>query len=151
ADAPMARFSEEEQRAAFAQVSYTFASSWTVGLGARYLEDDLTSLTPPSDGFLIGGAQPGAPDEKGSSDEFNPSAYLRYEASDDKTRYCQASRGFRSGVVNQRLPDACQPEASAVVAPAITDPDTLWNYELGMKSQFSDGRVGLYAAVYRQK
>ncbi|GFE87584.1 TonB-dependent receptor [Steroidobacter agaridevorans] len=150
ADAPMARFSEEEQRAAFAQVSYTFASQWTVGVGARYLEDDLTSLTPASDGFLIGGAQPGAPDQEGSSSEFNPSAYLRYEPAEDLTLYLQAGRGFRSGVVNQRLPDACQAAAAAVGAGAFTDPDTLWNYELGVKSQFADGRLGLNAAVYRQ-
>ena len=150
ADAPMARFSEEEQRAAFAQVSYTFASQWTVGVGARYLEDDLTSLNPPSDGFLIGGAQPGAPEQGGSSSEFNPSAYLRYEPADDLTLYLQAGRGFRSGVVNQRLPDACQAAAAAVGAGAFTDPDTLWNYELGVKSQFAEGRLGINAAVYRQ-
>lgn len=150
ADAPMARFSEEEQRAAFAQVSYTFAEQWTLGVGARYLEDDLTSLTPASDGFLVGGAQPGAPDEGGSASEFNPSAYLRYEPSDDLTLYVQAGRGFRSGVVNQRLPDTCQAAADAVGAGAFTDPDTLWNYELGVKSQFAGGHFGLNAAVYRQ-
>ncbi len=116
----------------------------------RYLEDDLTSLTPPSDGFLIGGAQDGGPDRVGSSSEFNPSAYLRYEPAEDLTPYLQAGRGFRSGVVNQRLPDACQAAADAVGAGPFTDPDTLWNYELGVKSQFAEGRVGLNAAVYRQ-
>jgi iron complex outermembrane recepter protein len=150
ADAPMARFSEEEQRAAFAQVSYTFAEQWTIGVGARYLEDDLTSLTPPSDGFLIGGELPAGPNEGGSADEFNPSAYLRYEPSDDMTLYLQAGRGFRSGVVNQRLPDSCQAAAAATGAGALTDPDTLWNYELGVKSQFAAGRFGLNAAIYRQ-
>jgi iron complex outermembrane receptor protein len=150
ADAPMARFSEEEQKAAFAQVSYMFASQWTVGVGARYLEDDLTSLTPPSDGFLIGGAQEGAPDQVGSSSEFNPSAYVRYEPAEDLTLYLQAGRGFRSGVVNQRLPDACQAAADAVGAGQFTDPDTLWNYELGVKSHFAEGRLSVNAAVYRQ-
>lgn len=41
-------------------------------------------------------------------------------------------------MVNQRLPDACQAVADAVGAGPFTDPDTLWNYELGVKSQFAD-------------
>ncbi len=151
ADAPMSRFSEEEQRSAFAQVSYTFASQWTVGVGARYLEDDLTSLTAPSDGLLLGGKTDGAPDRVGSSSEFNPSAYLRYEPAEDLTLYLQAGRGFRSGTVSPPLPDQCQAQAAAVGAGGpITDPDTLWNYELGVKSQLAGGRLGINAAVYRQ-
>ena len=38
-------------------------------------------------------------------DEINPSAYVRFEPSDALTLYAQAARGFRSGQVNQPLPD----------------------------------------------
>lgn len=149
--APLAKFSDEEQKSIFATVSYDITEQWTVGVGARYIEDELTSFDSAADGFLVGGpTTPRAPIGD-KINETNPSAYVRYEPSDDMTLYVQASRGFRAGIVNQPLPDQCQEEAQRRGLGAFTDPDTLWNYEVGAKSQFADGRIGLNAAVYRQK
>src|SRR6185369_6279415 len=61
------------------------------------------------------------------------------------------ARGFRSGVVNPLIADTCQAQAQALGAKDFTDPDTLWNYELGAKSQVADGCVSINGAVYRQK
>ncbi len=89
------------------------------------------------------------PTVEGSDDEFNPSGYLRFQPTADVTTYLQASRGFRSGQVNQALPDACVPDAQDLNVQPITDADTLWNYELGVKSRHANGRLTLNAAVYR--
>jgi outer membrane receptor protein involved in Fe transport len=142
------RIFEQEQRSAFGQASFKFADRWTLGLGARYLEADLTAPFPPLDGILGAGA-PAVPTVKGSNDEFNPSAFLRFEPNADVTTYLQASRGFRSGQANQALPDPCTPDAQALNVQPITDPDTLWNYELGVKSRHANGRLSINAAVYR--
>lgn len=149
------RFVNQKQRSVFGEVSYNFASRWTVGVGGRYLEEDLERLTAPTEGFLASatGAAPAEPARKGSSYEVNPSAYLRFEPSDAMTWYLQAARGFRSAQTNTSLSYTgnCAPEAAAVGLKAITDPDTLWSYELGLKTRLADGRVGINTAVYRQK
>ncbi len=154
-DAPLAKFYENEQKSIFAQVSYAITERWTVGVGGRYLEDEITDFDIAADGFLIRGAEPGPttpePPQTGNAHEFNPSAYVRFEPTDTTTLYAQAAKGFRSGVVNPLIADTCQEQAQALGAKEFTDPDTLWNYELGAKSQVADGRVSLNGAVYRQK
>lgn len=144
------RLFEQEQRSIFGQASYQFAKAWTLGLGARYLEADLVSPFLPLDGILSAGA-PAVPTVEGSNDEFNPSAYLRFEPSQDVTTYVQAGRGFRSGQANQALPDSCLSDAQALGVRPITDPDTLWNYELGVKTRHAGGRLVVNAAVYKHK
>ncbi len=149
-DFPRATFAKQEQYSVFGELNYTFAGRWTAGVGARYLEEDITSIDPAATGLLAGGVLE-ARSSKGSISELNPSAYLRFAASQDVTMYLQAGRGFRSGQVNQQLPDTCKAQADALGAQSITDPDTLWNYELGVKSRFAGGRVGLNAAAFRHK
>ncbi len=154
-DAPLSKFYESEQKSIFAQVSYDLTDKWTVGVGGRYLEDDITDFDIAADGFLIRGGEPGPttpePPQSGHVSEFNPSAYVRFEPSDSTTLYAQAAKGFRSGVVNPLIADACVEEAEALGAQEFTDPDTLWNYELGAKAQVADGRLAINGAVYRQK
>jgi outer membrane receptor protein involved in Fe transport len=154
-DVPLQKASENEQKSIFAQVSYDLTERWTLGVGGRYLEDDITDLDFSADGFLIQGFEPGptvpGPSQKGHVAEVNPSAYVRFEPSDTTTLYAQAARGFRSGVSNPLIADNCQAQAQALGAKEFTDPDTLWNYELGAKSQLADGRVAINGAVYRQK
>jgi len=147
------RYIEQEQRSIFGEVSYSFADRWTVGVGGRYLEEDMARYTPATDGFLVGGSAPAEPALAGTSHEFNPSAYVRYKPTDDVTLYVQAARGFRSAQTNSTLAytGLCEVEAQAIGLGALTDPDTLWSYELGVKSLLADGRVGVNAAVYRQR
>jgi outer membrane receptor protein involved in Fe transport len=146
---PNAKFSDQKQRAVFGEVSYEFLPQWTVGAGGRYLKEEIEAISPGSDGVLAGGSIPTAAPVTGSIHEFNPSGYIRYKPSDDMTLYVQASRGFRSGGVNEPYPVQCQAEAASAGIKAITDPDTLTNYELGLKSRFADGKLSVNAAVYK--
>jgi iron complex outermembrane receptor protein len=150
-DAPLAKFSDEEQQSIFTEFSYRLSEQWTVGVGGRYIEGDLTSFDAAADGLLVGGPTTPRPPLTDSYDEINPSAYVRWEPTEAITTYAQASRGFRAGQVNQLLPDQCQAEAEALGLGLFTEPDTMWNYELGLKSQLADGRIGINTAVYRQK
>jgi iron complex outermembrane receptor protein len=150
-DAPLAKFSDEEQKSIFTQLSYDLTEQWTVGVGARYIEGELTSFDAAADGFLVGGPTVPRPPISDKYDEINPSAYVRYEPTESLTAYAQASRGFRAGQVNQLLPEQCQDEAEALGLGLFTEPDTMWNYELGLKSQLAEGRLGINTAVYRQK
>jgi outer membrane receptor protein involved in Fe transport len=146
---PNTKFSDQKQRSVFGEVSYEFLPDWTVGAGGRYLKEEIEAISPGSDGLLAGGTIPTADPVTGSIHEFNPSGYIRYKPSDGTTLYVQASRGFRSGAVNEPYPVQCQAEAASAGIKAITDPDTLTNYELGLKSRFADGKLSLNAAVYK--
>jgi iron complex outermembrane recepter protein len=151
---PPHKLSEQEQFSVFGEVSYEIAPRWTAGMGVRYLEEDLTSFFEPYFGLLADlftGVAGETSSVTGSVSETNPSAYVRYEPTQDMTVYLQAARGFRSGSTNQALPDQCQEEARALGLGALTNPDTLWNYELGFKSLFADGRWGINSAIYKHK
>jgi len=141
----------EKQKALFVDTSYEFAPRWTLGLGARYLEEDIgvrldtTGLLAPP---VLPGASNGGED---SASKFNPAASLRFKPIDDLTLYLQAAEGFRSGVANQALPLTCQQQATGMglSLQTVTDPDTVRNYELGLKSVLADGRFGVNVAAYR--
>ena len=145
------RFMNQEQRSVFGEVSYDFSPRWTVGLGGRYLEEDIERLNGAQEGWLVGGFLPAEVPLEGSSYEVNPSAFVRFKPTEDTTFYLQSARGFRSPQTNiaQSYNGICAPEAQAVGLGPLTDPDTLWNYEIGMKSRFAERRLGLNAAVYK--
>ena len=146
---------KQRQQSVFAEVSYSFTPQWTIGAGGRYLRDYLESFTSATDGFLVGGPQPSIPPVGGRSSIFNPSGYIRFKANDEMTYYLQAARGFRSGTTNQAFaydPNGpCGATAAADGVGPLTDPDTLWTYELGMKSTWADNRIAANLAVFHQK
>ena len=145
---------KQRQQSVFAEVSYSFTPQWTVGAGGRYLRDYLESFSPAAEGLLVGGSQPASPPDSGHRSIFNPSAYVRFKANEDMTYYVQAARGFRSGTTNQALaydPNGpCGATAAADGVGPLTDPDTLWTYELGMKSIWADNRIEANVAVFHQ-
>ncbi|MGH8250721.1 MAG: TonB-dependent receptor [Steroidobacteraceae bacterium] len=137
---------KEEQRAVFGELSYDFSPRWTASAGGRYLEQDLTFFITDIDGLLA--ASQLDTNATGSASEFNPSFSLRFQPSDDLTLYAQAAKGFRTGQPNGELPAQCQAEAQARGVKPITDPDTLWNYEVGFKALLADGTMSFNAAVF---
>jgi iron complex outermembrane recepter protein len=151
---------KERQRSAFGEASYALTSQWTVGLGGRYLKDDIESLSPAACGFLGGvnssggDCQAATPSVGGSAGLFNPSGYVRFKPLDNTTYYLQAARGFRSGTSNQFIAydpaGPCAASAAAVGLGALTQPDKMWTYELGMKSAWADNRVSTNVAIFHQ-
>jgi outer membrane receptor protein involved in Fe transport len=148
---PAQTFSDQEQRSLFGTISYEFLPHWTIGLGGRYLREEIRSFDPASSGLLAGGDNPAGPVNRGSVHAFNPSEYVRYEPTKDLMFYFQASRGFRSGDVNDPLPAGCAADAARAGLQPVTRPDTLRNYELGMKAEFAEHRFGLNAAIYKDR
>ncbi len=127
---------KQKQQSVFGEASYDITSQWTLGVGARYLRDYIESFNPAADGILAGGPTPAAPPIGGRNSVFNPSAYVRFKANEALTYYLQAARGFRSGTANQPIaydPNGpCGATAAADGVGPLTNPDTLWTYELGM-------------------
>ena len=146
---------KQRQQSVFAEASYSFAPQWTLGVGARYLRDDIESFTPAAVGLLAGGSTAATPPVGGRNSVFNPSAYVRFKATEEMTYYLQAARGFRGGTPNQPLaydPNGpCGATAAADGVGPITRPDTLWTYELGLKSSWIDNRIAANVALFHQK
>jgi outer membrane receptor protein involved in Fe transport len=146
---------KQKQQSVFAEASYDLTSQWTLGAGARYLRDYIESFNPAATGLLAGGDTPASPPVGGRNSVFNPSAYVRFKANEEMTYYLQAARGFRGGTPNQPLaydPNGpCGETAAADGVGPLTKPDTLWTYELGLKSNWSDGRIAANAAIFHQR
>ena len=136
-----------EQMAVFGEVSYDFTDAFTMTLGGRWYDFD-ESRTITSGGLFANGDS-GTLDET-SSDGFNPRVLASWDVSDNVTLNGQVAQGFRLGGVNDPLnPALCTPEDAARFGgfQAYED-ETMWNYEIGMKSTWDNGVVFNAAAFY---
>lgn len=123
-----------EQFAIFGEASYELTDRLTFTAGGRYydFEEERTITT----GGLFASRNTGRIDRT-ASDGFTPRFLLSYKASDDVTINAQASQGFRLGGVNDPLNiPLCNAQDLALFGGFQDfDDETLWNYELGVKTQ----------------
>jgi len=117
--------SKTEAYAVFGEVSYRVTENLEVTLGGRYYDDEQTVGT-----------------DKASFDSFNPRINIAYTLSGGDLVYFNASKGFRSGGMNQILPPPLP------TPPANFGPEELFSYEIGTKHAFNDNRVNLELAAY---
>lgn len=121
-------FDRQKQKAVFAESSYKFFDKLTATYGVRWFDYDKTVGGIVEKGQMHYGsvASPfveSSTQEDGFVHKFN----LSYEFSRDLMIYTQAAQGFRPGGVNQAV--------GLAAALAAYSSDSLWNYELGVKSQ----------------
>ncbi len=136
-----------DQLALFTEVEYKFADKWTGTVGVRYYDADIfegkietQALARPPQAVpqvLLA--------ENVSENELSYNFALAYAATDNTTFYARIASGFRPGGVN----DWRSAAARDVYVPAKYDSDTLWNYELGVKSYMFDRAVYTELSVYR--
>jgi iron complex outermembrane receptor protein len=137
-DIPQTTNQTTESIAAFFEADYRFADRWTLTLGGRYTEDEKTSAQFGEVNTLAQGRTE-HPSEKW--DEFTPRVGLKYNYSDEVMFFATYSVGYRAGGFNGRvasLEEAIQPY----------DPETVDNYELGVKSELFDNRLRLNATIF---
>lgn len=135
-----------EQKAVFGEASYQFGEALTATVGGRYYDFSEDRR------FVSGGLFANGDDQTGttSSDGFNPRFLLSYEAASNITINAQVAQGFRLGGINDPLNiPLCTGGANGVDAltygnrPTYED-ESLWNYELGIKTQ---GRIFTFNAA----
>ena len=82
-----------------------------------------------------------------SSNGFTPRFMINYDVTDRVSVNAQASRGFRLGGVNDPLnAPLCGPSYETYRGYQRFKDETLWNYEVGLKSSYQ--KVTLNASVY---
>ncbi|GAO38912.1 putative TonB-dependent receptor [Sphingomonas changbaiensis NBRC 104936] len=116
-----------KQKAAFAELSYKFFDKLTLTAGARYYDFDKTvggRVDKGQEHYVskVTPFQEAESKEDGFVYKFNAS----YEINPDYMVYVQASQGFRPGGVNQVI--------GLPAALAAYSSDSLWNYEVGVKT-----------------
>lgn len=131
--------------ALFAEGNFQLTDKFNLIAGIRYSEEekedysafflafDVLGLESPGP-FTPAGAPRVASD---SWDAWTPKLGLEYRASEDLLYYATATRGFKSGGYNSLQPSN-----------PPYDPEFIWAYEIGAKSQFADDRIRLNAAAF---
>jgi outer membrane receptor protein involved in Fe transport len=134
-----------KQLAFFGEMTYDLTDKWSVTGGARWFEFDRRSF----DQYQIPRGLPAFsdPDADGltsvSTDSDTSFKFAtRYQFTPDVMAYALYSEGFRLGGNNSER------AAATGLVPATYGPDTLANYEIGIKSQWLDNRLQINGSVF---
>ena len=139
-----------ENVSVFGSVTYSLTEKIALGLDIRWQKDDVRESTAEFEPQTLAEV-PSLGSNKGiEAFEFDTASFKRtlprfivdYKPNEDATVYGVISQGNKPGFFNNR--------AVAVnlgVDPTVKE-ETIWNYELGAKTLWMDGRLLLNAAVY---
>jgi iron complex outermembrane receptor protein len=141
---------DTEAWAVFGQMNFEMTDSLTATFGVRYTEEKRSGWTHRflTDGFG-GAALPGGDMAAGqlpftsyseTFDDTSPMFALSYQYSDDINFYARIANGFKSGGFSSELANP------AVDTPF--QPQTSLSKEIGMKSEWMDGRARLNVALF---
>jgi len=136
-----------EQSAVFGEVTFDFTDALHLTAGGRYY--DFKETRTITTGGLFAAGDSGIVDNTASTG-FTPRILFAWDLNDAVTLNAQASQGFRLGGVNDPLNTTlCTPQDLLVFGSfqSYTD-ETMWNYEAGMKSSFSNGVTFNASAFY---
>jgi iron complex outermembrane receptor protein len=137
-----------KQMALFGEASWAVRDNFDLTLGLRYYDFD-ESRVQSFDGIF---AAPGTTYGDTAADGFAPRLMADWSLSDTVSLNGQISKGFRLGGINDPLNEPlCTPQDLDTFGGRDNwDDEVLWNYEVGMKSQFMDGRGTFNVAVFYQ-
>ena len=136
------RVRQTKQKAFFGELAYQISEQWEATLGGRYFDYEIDEVNS-----LIVRASVRYQDRQEFSEETGQTfkGALSYTPNDNILVYGNWAQGFRIGRA-QNESVACA--ASGVSVPGI-ESDTTENLELGLKSNWNDGRITFNATVYQ--
>jgi iron complex outermembrane recepter protein len=117
---------------AFGELSYDLTDKLQITLGGRYTYDHKSFI-----GRNLLDADPIAVNDAQTWPAFTPRGIIQYRFTPSVMTYVSASKGFRSGTWSV-----------TASSPIPAKPETVWNYEAGLKSDFFERRLEIDAAVF---
>lgn len=129
-----------EEKAVFGEANYRFADQWTLTFGGRYFDTEVNSQSVYNGIFYPGSLA--LPPGHQTEDGFAPKVSLAWRRDDDLMVYALASKGYRFGNPNTIFPLA------GFDTPSGWETDSLWNYEVGMRSSWMDRRLQADLTVF---
>lgn len=135
-----------QQTAVFGEVTWNLTDQWDVTAGLRWFEYDRREFDinevpkglPAFGSTDIGGRT----ESSGVSNDTVLKFSTRYHIDDERMIYAIYSEGFRLGGTNSAR------AAETGLVPRNYGPDTLTNYEAGLKSQWLDNRLQLNVSLF---
>jgi outer membrane receptor protein involved in Fe transport len=139
--------------AVFGNVDWHFTDNWTLTMAGRS-----THYTQHVNSFIAGPFNGGSQsfDADASGNPFTPKVAVSWQATDKTMYYFNAAKGFRIGGVNPQIDNAqpaCQAAKPGYIAKGLVfshsfEPDSLWSYELGLKTRQLNNRLSIDASAY---
>ena len=114
--------------AVFGQIDYSLTQAIHVVTGLRY---EMQNMDYDDDILNI--------DDEESWSKVTPKLSLQYRFSPHHNVYATVAEGYRTGGFNNTAVDLDY---------RTFEPETLWNYEIGIKASFLDNRIIVNASVY---
>lgn len=148
------------QYAFYAQGDYKILPNLTATVGVRYFMADLTDYQVDQQdiapvfvngncvaGYVCGVVTVPHIASRSTAHEAQPTynISLLWKATDDVSLYVRAASGFRIGGVNESATIATQ---EGIPVPAAYQPDSLWDYEGGIKMYLMERKLYLDLSVY---
>jgi len=128
---------EIEQIAVFGDFTFDITEKLEASAGIRWFEEEQSANSVST--VIFTGFVPEILAHDTTDTAVTPRFTLSYDVTPDAMIYGVASRGFRSGGVNlNAFPGT----------PLTYDPDTVWNYEFGVKTSWYDNRLIFNAGYY---
>jgi iron complex outermembrane recepter protein len=135
-----------EEEAVFGEGSFHFNDQWKITLGGRLFDTKVDGATSSSGLLEYLLTVPNVLSFNFTSPEkatgFTPKASITWNPTSNIMAYALASKGFRFGGPNISPPDPKDP------FPPTYAPDTLWNYEIGTRTDWLDRTLELDATVF---
>lgn len=131
-----ASFGDEEStgRAVFGEAVWHATDKLDLLFGLRYTEDEITIAEFNVSAGMINNFVSDTAD----FDDVSPKVSATYFISDDTNVYATVSKGFKAGGV----------QIGSSLEESAFDPEELWNFEVGVKSQLFQGRARVNAALF---
>ncbi len=139
---------DNEFRALFGTLTYELTDQWSLVGGLRYTSDVknvYSTLNIPGLPLIA------AVDNKKTFDEITYTAKVLHNIDADRMVYLSLDRGFKSGGFNRQNTSCVLAGANCLTPEQLVyDAETTDSVELGLKSEWLDGRVRLNGAVFYQ-
>jgi iron complex outermembrane receptor protein len=143
-----ARHYHDKQSSVFGELTWHITPKISATTGLRYLVAS-QHFTREGAYFYAGALSVIAPPVDASWTATTPSVKLNWELDKSTSLHANASKGFRLGGANRPVPDTPLVESDLhdlglpPGLPKSFDPDSLWSYEVGSKSDFLERKVSL--------
>jgi iron complex outermembrane receptor protein len=138
------------QKAVFGELNIDLLPGLQATIGDRIYRQS-QRYTLYINGVLNGGRATEPTEIQSEASGTTPKYELSYHLSPDVLTYATAAEGYREGGPLYPFPDTCAGDLANLglsAAPTAYKPDTIWNYEVGAKTQWLDHHFTMNGAVY---
>ncbi|MDP3749554.1 MAG: TonB-dependent receptor [Phenylobacterium sp.] len=139
---------QTRELALFGELTYNLTERLRATAGLRYF-DAKQDRNRRADGIFNGG--PTSNSGVTRADGLNPKARVEFDVSSKVLVYAVASKGYRLGGLNGKLPTRCDADLRALGVSSAEQyrPDSLWNYEVGANAATQDNRLTARGSVFQ--